>query len=78
MSGTTDHLVGIISKPDYLLVNHVLLDYVDNAVVMANEGMLGLKLRHLLCRVSVVFVCQAVVSVALLVAMEILFEFRKG
>ena len=75
MSGTIDHLVSIISKPGYLLVNgHVLLDYVDNPV-LANEGTLTLKLRHLLCRVSAIFVCQAVVTIALLVTVEILFEF---
>ena len=81
MSGIIDHLVGSISKPDWLLLVNdiVLLDYVDNPPVMANEGSWALKLRHLACRVSVIFVCQAIVTVALLVAIEILFEFsNKG
>lgn len=56
------------------LLNDSVLDYVDNPAIATDEGSWILKLRHFVCRISTIFVCQTVVTIALLVAVEVQFD----
>ena len=78
MSGIIDHLVSNLLLVTSLYGSTLLLDYVDDPATEADEGPWILKLRHLVCRNSTIFVCQAIVTLALLAAVEVLFEARHG
>lgn len=53
-------------------------DYVDNPPILTNEGSWVIKLRHLVCRFSTIFICQAVATLLLLVAVEVQFKVSRG